>query len=422
MPKNTNIFREVSLERLSSPEQLDQLLQVTTPRGWVALLGVGVLVAAAVVWSLVSVLPETVAGRGVLIKTGGVSDIAAVGDGRVVDVAVRAGDVVSAGQVVARIHRPDLIEALAQARAKLRELKARGHSDAAFDRQDGSLRLGVLERKRAVLRQSVDAARERVQWLTRKRTARERLLGDGLITRQQLIDTEQRLEQARRDVDRTQADLQSIDVEILQLRNTKARTARKRRFDVDTQARQIEQLEAELQRRSRVVSAHRGRILEVTAEKGDFVRMGEPMMSFHEEGPDVKRLEAVLYVSGREGKRIRPGMQVQIAPATVRPEEYGRMLGTVTYVSDFPATPRGMQRLLGNEQLVRSLSQGGAPYEVYADVTLDPDTPSRYRWTSSSGPPEAIRSGTLCASTITVKERRPIAFVLPLLRSAVGIE
>ena len=31
------IFRKVALERLSSPEQLDQLLQVTDPKGWMAL-------------------------------------------------------------------------------------------------------------------------------------------------------------------------------------------------------------------------------------------------------------------------------------------------------------------------------------------------------------------------------------------------
>ena len=39
------IFRKVALERLSSPEQLDQLMQVTSPKGWLALAGLGALLA-----------------------------------------------------------------------------------------------------------------------------------------------------------------------------------------------------------------------------------------------------------------------------------------------------------------------------------------------------------------------------------------
>ena len=45
--QKTNLFREVAVNRLSSPEELDNLLQVTSPRGWIALAGVGLLVVGA---------------------------------------------------------------------------------------------------------------------------------------------------------------------------------------------------------------------------------------------------------------------------------------------------------------------------------------------------------------------------------------
>ena len=32
------IFRKTALEKLSSPEQLDELMKITTPKGWVALI------------------------------------------------------------------------------------------------------------------------------------------------------------------------------------------------------------------------------------------------------------------------------------------------------------------------------------------------------------------------------------------------
>jgi HlyD family secretion protein len=105
----------------------------------------------------------------------------------------------------------------------------------------------------------------------------------------------------------------------------------------------------------------------------------------------------------------------------VKQEEYGMMLGRVTYVSDFPATTRGMSRVLKNDQLVSVLSGGGAPYEVHVDLTVAPETVSRYKWSSSDGPPLAIQSGTLATASIEVRAERPIGMVIPLLRRYTGI-
>src|SRR5262249_6294354 len=45
-------FRKTALDRLSSSEQLDRLLQVTSPRGWIALVGLGLLLAASLLWGI----------------------------------------------------------------------------------------------------------------------------------------------------------------------------------------------------------------------------------------------------------------------------------------------------------------------------------------------------------------------------------
>ena len=58
----SDVFRKVALDRLSSPEQLDQLMEVTTPHGWLALAGAGLLLGVAVVWSTTGTLPERVSG------------------------------------------------------------------------------------------------------------------------------------------------------------------------------------------------------------------------------------------------------------------------------------------------------------------------------------------------------------------------
>ena len=64
---------------------------------------------------------------------------------------------------------------------------------------------------------------------------------------------------------------------------------------------------------------------------------------------------------------------------------------------------------------------GSAPFEVYADLRLDPSTMSGYVWSSSDGPPLDIQTGTMCQALITVEVRRPIELVLPILRKFAGV-
>src|SRR5690349_13332380 len=51
------IFRQAALEKLSSPEELDQLMQVTTPRGWFALIALIVLITVVVIVAVFTVIP-----------------------------------------------------------------------------------------------------------------------------------------------------------------------------------------------------------------------------------------------------------------------------------------------------------------------------------------------------------------------------
>ena len=95
---NKGIFREVAVNRLSSPEELDNLLQVTSPRGWIALAGVGLLVVTAVVWSIGGRIPTKLVGQQcILVKNGGVKLLTSAASGKLSDLAVEAGDRVTRG-------------------------------------------------------------------------------------------------------------------------------------------------------------------------------------------------------------------------------------------------------------------------------------------------------------------------------------
>ena len=46
------LFRKAAIDKVSSPEQLDLLMSVTSPVGWLALLTVGLMLTAVGIWSL----------------------------------------------------------------------------------------------------------------------------------------------------------------------------------------------------------------------------------------------------------------------------------------------------------------------------------------------------------------------------------
>ncbi len=127
-------------------------------------------------------------------------------------------------------------------------------------------------------------------------------------------------------------------------------------------------------------------------------------------------LEAVLYVSPMDGQNIRPGMDAQILPSTVRKEEAGYLLGVVASVGEHPSTAQDMLRTLGSSELVQVLSAGNImPIEVHANL-LESGVGGGYKWSSPRGAARygKIQSGTLCSADIVTARKRPIDLVLPI--------
>jgi multidrug efflux pump subunit AcrA (membrane-fusion protein) len=97
------IYRKEALERMGSPEQLDQLMAVTGPRGWIALTGIGLLLLMAILWSVLGQVATTVEGHGVLVRLGGVKPVPAPAAGAVTAVLVQVGETVRQGAELARL-------------------------------------------------------------------------------------------------------------------------------------------------------------------------------------------------------------------------------------------------------------------------------------------------------------------------------
>jgi hypothetical protein len=63
-----SLFRQEALDRISSPEQLDQLLQVVSLKDWLPLASLGFVVAIALIWSIFGKVPLTAEAKGLLLQ------------------------------------------------------------------------------------------------------------------------------------------------------------------------------------------------------------------------------------------------------------------------------------------------------------------------------------------------------------------
>ncbi|HEX2643067.1 MAG TPA: NHLP bacteriocin system secretion protein [Thermoanaerobaculia bacterium] len=415
---STKIFRQVSLERLSSPEQLDQLMQVTTPKGWLALTALGALLLVALGWGIFGAIPTTAAGEGILLRRGGVSNLVATANGQVEEVLVRVGDVIQKGQVVARVRQQGLQRQIQDARSKEADLRREYDDLLRYAQEQRRLQARDLAQQRANLERSLEAIQKDLQLLEDRAKVEEDLLKDGLITKQQLLTTQQQLNQNRDKLASQRLEINGLELKRLEAEQQLDQQLEARQNAIRDLTLELREFQAKLAEDVRILSPHSGRVLELMATRGDLVTPGTPVLSLEVVSED---LVAVIFVPASEGKRVKPGMPVQVSPSTVKREEYGSMIGEVTWVSEFPSSERGMTRLLGNEALVTRLMQQGPPIQVNVALTRDPATPTGYRWSSSRGPSLEISSGTLAAGNIVVRRERPVSLLLPTLREKLGV-
>jgi len=444
-------FRRESLERLSSPERLDQLLRIVDRRSWLPLLALSILVLIGLLWAIFGQIPVNVHGKGILVRPRGFAVLQAPGSGYLVLLDVRVGDEVAPGDVLGRIARPDLETRLELERAKAADLasssremlrsQGAGLDDAIVEFEgarpandiDASRALArilrekelqSLEQNRQLLTEQHRLARALADSLRRRWEAQRDLRDSGVVSDQALIDVEESYMESLDRVSSLEAQLRDLSTRGLEseerylVRLQGVADREQRMADVD---REVARLEAAVQEETRIVAEQRGRILEIRAAVGDFLSPGDRVVSM--EVTEVSSpLIGLIYFTVRDGKRLRSAMPIQVTPDTVERERSGSIRGSISSVSDFPVTLAEVENVVGNRAVAEALISGGHLMEVFVELELDPGTPSGFRWTSAGGPETSFSAGTTATARTAVERRPPLTFVFPFLRSAVGVD
>ena len=152
--------------------------------------------------------------------------------------------------------------------------------------------------------------------------------------------------------------------------------------------------------------------------RGELVGPGTPILNMELRSEE---LVAVLFVPAEFGKQAQEGMEVRVSPTNVKREEYGYMLGKVSWVAEFPTTSRGMTRLLGNAELVKAMMEKGPPVQINVELLENPETPTGYAWSSSEGPDVPVTSGTVIDGSVVIREVPPLQLLIPTIKETTGI-
>ena len=158
-----------------------------------------------------------------------------------------------------------------------------------------------------------------------------------------------------------------------------------------------------------VYSDYDGIIDEVMVDEGSMISAGTPICSVRIT-QNRDDLTGLLYIPVDKGKRVQPGMSVQLAPNGVDVSQSGSLLGVVRTVSQYPMTAQGIGQHLGNSQLAQFILQmeKGAVMEITFDLVKDPDSESGYLWTSKVGEHKPITAGSFCTGSIIIERKPPI--------------
>jgi HlyD family secretion protein len=412
-------YNKAALEKLSSPEKLDQMITIVGTKGWISLAMFSIAIITLILWGFMGTIKTKVNGSGMLLG-GAVHDIVPVSSGQIKAIYIEPGDEVKKGDIIANIYQPDLEQQIEETLSKRKELEIQHLQLTKFGSQDIKIQEDFLSQQKLTLKQTLETNKKNINFLVKQLSVEKGLLEKGLITKGQYINTEQRLDKARGQLEQNKTNLKQLSSQELNTEYNLEQRILASRQRINEVERSIEQLKDRKDLYSLVRSPYNGKILEVMSDRGAVISVGRPIAKIGMNESDNK-LHAVIFLSANDGKKInteeKDSIEVLISPVTVKPQEHGYIKGYVRYISEYPSSYQGLMRILKNEMMVNQLSQNGAPFEMYVNFEINTSNKNnKFYWTSGDGPKMNIYAGTPCFALTTIMEQRPITLVLPALK------
>ena len=155
------LFRQKALEKLASPDNIHELVEVTSSHSWLALLALVGLTLAFVGWLLLGELPRTVRGQGILIQSGGVAEVSLLASGIMQQLLVKDGDAIKKNDTIALVAQPELQLQIQNALDKFNYLREKRERFVKYSLADETQREPYL--KKFELEETLEKTRQNLK-------------------------------------------------------------------------------------------------------------------------------------------------------------------------------------------------------------------------------------------------------------------
>lgn len=365
------------LELHKSADQLDQPIQLVPLRIRTLIGLIGLILFVVIIWSITASINVYVNGKGILTMEQGISEIKIPYSGKISQLNVVIGQHVEQGDILATVEQLDLVFNVKKIESQIRDYKTT---------LDWLLDHSKYEKRTA----TIEALNKRLKEINKLRGIKQT------------------------NIEETEKEIKEIDLKILELENYSAQRVFETRSKLIGLETELQYNKNQLRNQTLIISPYSGTIVDMSVNDGDVFTQGSSLFVIENQDFNKSNLTAIVYMNAYQGKKITPGMKVQLIPSTIALEEYGYIMGTVKSVSKYAQTTGGMNRVLRNQQLLEEFSSDGLPLLLTVQLIKDSSTFSGYKWTSGKGPSKEIVSGTLIKAKVITETKKPISFVIPL--------
>lgn len=371
-----SLFRRRALNALNTPERLEDPMRLLRPSYWALIMGLTGFSLSILTWSIFGRIPVRINGQGVLIRSDSIQRIQSGTVGRIKSIKVRVGQCVSKGTALIRIESTQL--------------------DLERQKAANQLQLMLIQDKRE---NSISAKRE--DELQAHLTRVQRVAESGGISKDDLGQRQQQLTNAR--------------LEIESRKNY-------RHLQIEGQRNQIRNIEKTILSTNVVRAPQDGCVIERLIKIGEVVQNGSNLFEL-ESSNSSKTLQSLAFFKPGDGKRLKVGQRVQVTPSSTKAQRHGGIEGKVLVIRSLPVSEEALNSRLGNPAWLKSLTSKTEGPMIEVLTTLKPKTTSLsgYDWGSGNGPNLRLSPGTPSTIRVLVEERRPISYIIPILRDLSGI-
>jgi HlyD family secretion protein len=403
-------------------EDAKRALRIVSPAYTATAIFFVVVVLAVLIGSFMVRVPVIVNGQGVLMSDTEVTHFAITPetDGRLEEFFVQVGSTVKKGQTIARVSIPRLTNDIETASTSLRDQQQKAEKLSAFHKESQQLALASLRNQRNESRERDVALKERLQRLERTHKGNEELIKQGFMSPRTSDPVATEREQVEDQLMVNKRQLMDAENNYSELVQRQRRELLDLELQISSTQRQLASLQERTQIENIIISPYDGVISELLVDpyqpvyRDRRVATVTPANSVHT-GKNLIT-QAVVFVPSTDGRKLLVGMDAQMLPVIYEEQEFGRIEGVITNISNATTDEDALLRVFKNQKLVRKLFESEAPYRVTVQIKQDPRTDSGLSWTSSRGPAYILEPGLIVSSWMVYKRPRLIHLLVPAVK------